>query len=108
MLFIPSHPKGDDFLRFIGRPWIRFSIGPRVYPHYRSAVEDCIMLTGSMARPRDDGEVLLRFKITDGRLSVRAVVSKCLNGSELEFDLDRLTWYVEMTWAKSERRHGAN
>lgn len=107
MIFIPSHPKGDDFLRLIGRPWVRFSIGPRVYPHYRSAVEDCIMLTGSMSRPRDDGEVLLRFKITDGRLSVRAVVSNCLNGSELEFDLGRLTWYMEAAWNERERTDGA-
>ena len=108
MLFIPSHPKGDDLLRFIGRPWIRFSIGPCVYPRYRSAVEDCIMMTGDMARPRDDGQVLLRFKIAEGRLSVRAVVSKSLEGSDLEFSLSRLTWYIEMTWNKLELLNGTN
>jgi hypothetical protein len=108
MLFIPSHPKGDALLRFIGRPWIRFSIGPGVYPKYRNAVEDCIMLTGDMAMPRDDGEVLLRFKISDGRLSIRAVVSKTLEGTDLQFSLGRLTWYVEMTWGGPEGHHGAN
>jgi hypothetical protein len=107
MLILSSHPEGDGFLRFIGRPWIRTSIGPDAYGKYRDAIEDCVFMVGDLARPRNAGEVLLRFKVVDKCLVVRAVVSKELIGTDVEYTLGRLAWYVERTWNKQEALNGA-
>jgi len=107
MLVLPSHPKGDDYLRFIGRPWVRFSIGPSAYGSYRQGVEDLIMMVSDLARPSDSGEVLLRFKVVNKRLCIRAFVSKGLRGTDVEFTVGRLAWYVETTWNKLEWLNGA-
>lgn len=106
MLFLPSHPKGDAYLRSISRPWIRLSMGPGVYGTFRKGVEDFLLMARQMTRPRDAGEILLRFTVVDKRLHIRTIVSSELRRTELDIMLGRLGWYFEITWNKLEWLNG--
>jgi hypothetical protein len=98
MVFIPSHPTGDDYIASITRPWIRLRASSLVKSRYRSQLPDFLFIAGDLARPADRGEMLLRFRVVKERLKVETYVSKCLRGSDLEFSLSRLAWHFELAW----------
>ena len=102
MVFIPSHPEGANYFKALTRPWVRLRAASSVKLRYCKPLTDFLIIAGHLMRPDDRGELLLRFRVVDGRLKIETYVSQDLQGTDLEYSLELLAWHFEIAWRKVE------